>query len=367
MKPIGHALSVQLLQNALDQERIHNAYLFVGSQGVGKRTLARWLAEQLLYLPDKRHLPLDRHPDFYTLEPLDTETGKRAVIKVDAVQSLIRYLRQQPLVSSRSVILIDQADTLTVSAANALLKTLEEPRKAVLLLTTDQLDAVVTTIRSRCQTLYLQTLSESECQAVLAPYVTPAPTELVALAPGQPGQILQHCRMVNALAPLSSVLAQGVRSPHECLGLAQSLKALTQTQQMWLLQWWQRSLFDQPHLLECFDHAIAQLQQSVQPELAWDVLLLQLNRNGVWAVDLPEPVSLHEPILVIAEEAVERTKLAKSHQTRKSNGSKKTKSIATVRPADVEQTTATLDVQTPQPPALKQLTLFPKRTVTGSS
>ena len=366
-KPIGHALSVQLLQRALDQQRIHNAYLFVGSQGVGKRTLARWFAEKLLYLPSKQHLSLDGHPDFYTLEPLDTETGKRGTVKIDAVQSLISNLRQQPLLSSRSVILLDQADAMTVSAANALLKTLEEPRKAVLLLTTDRPDAVVTTIHSRCQTYYLQPLSEAECRAVLAPYVTQVPTTLLALAPGQPGQILQHCRVVNSLESVRAALQQGVHSPHECLGLSQSLKPLTQRQQVWLLQWWQRSLFDQPHLWQSFDQAIAQLEQHVKPALVWDVLLLRLRDHGVLTLALPEPVDLQDVVPVTAplelEPDIDLPK-AKSRRTRKSNGLEKTKDTDTVIAA--QDSTEPVAEPVKPPTGIMQHSLFAKH-LTGNS
>ena len=355
MPVIGHDSTVRCLQTTLEQQRVHNAYLFVGIDGIGKRTLARWFAEQLLYVPKRRQLPLDGHPDFYTLEPLDTETGKRGVVKMEAVQSLISYLRQQPLVSTRSVILLDQADTFTHSAANALLKTLEEPRKAVLLLTTDQPDAVVTTVRSRCQTLYLSPLTTSECRTVLAPHVTDPPAAFVEWSPGQPGTILQHCRQLNALEPVRAALQQGITAAHECLGLAQSLKELTQTQQVWLLQWWQRSLVDQPHQLAHCDQAIAQLQQHVQPELVWDIFLLALSQQGSVALTLPAPVTLHTPVAVTAPVDIETTPAVKSRQTRQSNGSKKTKSnVETITPPTVEPTTET-------PPALKQLSLFAKR------
>jgi len=368
MKPIGHALTLQLLQKALEEQRIHNSYLFVGSDGIGKRTLARWFAERLLYVRGKRQLPLNGHPDFYTLAPLDTETALRGTVKIEAVQALIGYLRQQPLISTRSVILLDQADALTTSAANALLKTLEEPRKAVLLLTTDQPEKVPTTIRSRCQIYYLQTLSESECRAVLAPFVSQVPATLMALAPGQPGQILQHSRIVNSLEAVRAALQQGCHAPHECLGLSQSLKPLTQTQQVWLLQWWQRSLFDQPHLLERFDQSITQLQQHVQPQLVWDVLLLQLRDHGVLTLDLPAAVDLQSPIPVTAPLEVEpdvARPTAKSSQTRKSNGSTKTKSKPTIAATPEDSTEAVVEpVKTAT--GVKQHSLFAKRP-TGNS
>jgi len=189
----------------------------------------------------------------------------------------------------------------------------------------------------------------------------------MALAPGQPGQILQHCRLVNSLETVRAALQQGVQSPHECLGLAQSLKTLTQTQQVWLLQWWQRSLFDQPHLLERFDQSITQLQQHVQPQLVWDVLLLHLHSHGVRALDLPEPTDLQEPttVPVVEVEADVVQPTAKSRQTRKSNGSTKTES----KPALTAAPDSTPTAVEPVKPAtgMKQYSLFSKPPLTGNS
>lgn len=361
IEPIGHKFSVQLLQAALDQSRVHNGYLLVGPKGIGKRTVARWFAEQLLRTPKKQSLPLDGHPDFYTLEPLEEETGKRSMVKLEAVQSLLGYLRQQPLVSSRSVVLIDQADSLTISAANALLKTLEEPRKAVLLLTTERPDKLLTTIGSRCQTLYLELLTEPACRAVLTPYVSDVPPELLALSPGQPGVILQSCRTVNALAVVKDELQQGAKTAHACLALAQKLKVLTQTQQLWLLQWWQQTAKQTPHLA-AFDQAIAQLSAHVQAELVWDALLLQLCEQGAATLGLPASASLHEPVQPATPESPTKPTKAKSRQTPKSDGSKPKGGTVTQTLTDQsKEPTATTAAAPTTTTELKQLSLFKRQ------
>jgi len=365
---IGHQLTTGALQKALKQDKIHNAYLFVGKNGIGKRTLARWFAEQLLYAPRQRRLPLDGHPDFYTLAPLEA-TGKRETVKLAAVQSLISYLRQQPLMSHRNVILIDQADALTNSAANALLKTLEEPRKAVLLLTTEDLEAVPVTVRSRCQVYYLEPLSASECQTVLNPFVVDVPPAIVALAPGQPGAVLEHCRLVNALEPVRAALSAGFQAPHSCLALAKELKLLTtRHQQLWLLQWWQRSLVEQSqsYLLMC-DQAIKQLGQNVQPELVWDVLLCQLSAAGINSLDLPAPVALLERPTAKAIVETETPSSAKSRQTRRSSGTKTQRTGRPTNPATEAGTAVTPPTAAPSSTGgIQQRSLFTKRP-TGSS
>ncbi len=94
--------------------------------------------------------PLTHHPDFLRIGP------EKNAIKIESVRDLISRLSLKPFQAARIVVLIEDIDLMTVGAANALLKTLEEPSETtVFILTTRRPDEVLATIRSRCQRLQL--------------------------------------------------------------------------------------------------------------------------------------------------------------------------------------------------------------------
>jgi DNA polymerase-3 subunit delta' len=136
------------LARAIAERRLGHAYLLVGPTGAGKGTLARALAAALL----GRIRADGTHPDLTTLAP---EEGKRE-IGIDAVRAACAEMALAPLEAPGRVALVLGADLLGEEAANALLKTLEEPPEgAVLVLTTTRPEAVLPTIRSRCMALRL--------------------------------------------------------------------------------------------------------------------------------------------------------------------------------------------------------------------
>jgi DNA polymerase-3 subunit delta' len=151
------------LADALVGRRLGHAPMLLGSPGVGKRALADWLAGRLLCLePDDvdacgrcqacRLLDAGAHPDFFRLRRLEEKTE----ILVDQVREFIASLALTPSVSRARVGLISPADALNRNAANALLKTLEEPADNVwLVLVTDHEDRLPATVISRCQRRYI--------------------------------------------------------------------------------------------------------------------------------------------------------------------------------------------------------------------
>jgi len=157
--------------------RLPHALLLAGVSGIGKRPFARWLSESLLCRKPNlqagqigacgecescRQLLADSHPDFKMLQP----EGASAIIKVDAVRSLVDWLQLTAGQGSYRIALLEEADRLNRNAANSLLKTLEEPAdNTILILTATRLGALPATIRSRCQ----KEISLSEASG--APYL----------------------------------------------------------------------------------------------------------------------------------------------------------------------------------------------------
>jgi DNA polymerase-3 subunit delta' len=154
-----------------ERERLPNAWMFTGLSGIGKRAFAEHLAQSLLCdAPGADHEPcgeceacrwflLGSHPDFRRLTPQsdddegkDKVTRKLPVIKIEAVRELIEFAHLTSHRSGQRVVLVEPAETLNPSAANALLKILEEPPADVLfLLVAHAPQRLLPTIRSRCR------------------------------------------------------------------------------------------------------------------------------------------------------------------------------------------------------------------------
>ncbi len=138
-----------------------HSLIIQGPEGMGRRDLAVWLAETALGAPVVRagEQGLEpAHPDFMVLEPTPDKNGKeRKTIGIDQVrEDLIPFLALTSHGSGGRVALIYPADTMTVNAANSLLKTLEEPPPgALIILITQTLAGLPATIVSRCQHIRL--------------------------------------------------------------------------------------------------------------------------------------------------------------------------------------------------------------------
>ena len=153
--------AVDRWQRWLAQNRLPHAVMLTGPVGVGKRRLAQALAAQALcqepvdgqacgHCRACELLAAGTHPDTVFTRP---EQGS-AQIRVDQIRTLIHALTLTPRLGSRRVALIQPADAMNENAANALLKTLEEPGAAILLLlVTAQPQRLPATVRSRCQIL----------------------------------------------------------------------------------------------------------------------------------------------------------------------------------------------------------------------
>jgi DNA polymerase-3 subunit delta' len=195
--------ALERLESAHAARRLGHAWLIAGPPGVGKLNLALVFARRLLErrrtgdeLPDlappdavaalrDRHAPADHHPDLHWLFP---EEGKTAV-SVEQVRDAAAALNLKAHAGGSKVVLLEQADGMTTAAANALLKTLEEPSAdTYLLLLADQPNRLPATIRSRCQRL----LVGRPTRATIAGWIGVAPerfAEVWVLTGGSPMQI----------------------------------------------------------------------------------------------------------------------------------------------------------------------------------
>ncbi len=154
---------VHILRGSLKNGRLSHAYLFTGPRGAEKREMAVQLAKALYCEQEEddsceqcancRRIQHGNHPDVYLIEP---DGGS---IKISQIRELQRQFSFRSSEGNRKIYILDQADTMTVQAANSLLKFLEEPSSQVTaILLTEQIHAILPTILSRCQLITFSAL-----------------------------------------------------------------------------------------------------------------------------------------------------------------------------------------------------------------
>lgn len=168
---LAHRETYRHLDQLRATGRLPHALIFLGPEGIGKQLVARHLAKALLC--EEKSAPCGacrsclqaaqgQHPDLWSLEP---DNGR---IKIDAIRELKKTLNLPPLVSKLRVVLISEAHALNAAAANALLKTLEEPPPATyFLLASHAAGWVPRTILSRCQKVRFSPLPDEVLVEIL--------------------------------------------------------------------------------------------------------------------------------------------------------------------------------------------------------
>ena len=320
---IGQDQAVELLTSAVKTQHIAPAYLFSGPPGVGRYLGA--IAFSILLLQGERNPSLVRqkveaqnHPDLLTVEPTYLHQGKRYTeaeaeeaglkrkaspqIRVEQIREVTQFLSRPPLEAPRAVVIIQAAHTMAETAANALLKTLEEPGRATIILIAPSPESLLSTLVSRCQRIPFSRLATAELKQVLAQTEHREMIEqdtLCAIAQGSPGEAIianQHLQSISSelLEQVKKLINFEEQSFLDNVSLSMDLAKkiaheLDFSTQLWLIDYlqqlyWEQALSHQVATeikikLEKLERARKLLNHYVQPRLVWEVTLLEITNT----------------------------------------------------------------------------------------
>jgi DNA polymerase-3 subunit delta' len=263
---VGHKWAVELLQSSLTAGRQPHAMLFTGPPRVGKRTLALALAAAINCTAGGAKpcgqcrscqlIARGVHPDVRVVQADGGESSREGVLKIDQIRELQRAAALAPIESPFRVFVLREIERANLPAANALLKTLEEPpAQVVLLLTSARPHALLPTIVSRCQVLALRPLPLAKIAHALVDRwgASPEDAELLSrLSEGHIGWAVERLKDSAARDERARRLADAQHLPRQgrlqrltyAEALTRSPASIHPTLMLWM-SWWRDLLLIQ--------------------------------------------------------------------------------------------------------------------------
>jgi len=175
---IGNERIKENLKKSIKSNNILHSYIFVGISGIGKRIFAREFAKSILCLNEDKYcnkckscmeFQSNNHPDFMEIERAEDSKN----IKIEQIRFMQEKIAEKPIISSKKVYIIDDADTMTIEAQNCLLKTLEEPPEyAVIILIVSNESKLLNTIKSRCIKIPFEMISDDNIKKYIEDNIT---------------------------------------------------------------------------------------------------------------------------------------------------------------------------------------------------
>jgi DNA polymerase III subunit delta' len=299
---LGQKQAVELLTQAVQKDRVAPAYIFLGTNGIGRSLAARCFIElifsQSQQLQQTRQL--SNHPDLLWVEPTYQHQGQRLtpqeasqkglkrkappVIRLEQIREISEFLSRPPMLGNRNVVVLEQAETMAEGAANALLKTLEEPGKATLILIAPSENSVLPTLISRCQRISFQRLDTMVMAEVLTrnnyQEILDYP-EVLRLAAGSPGDAIAFYQQLTNISPeLLKTLKKVPKTHRQALEIAKQIdKELDTETQIWLINYLQQYYWhnlSRSEIVNYLEKTRKDLLCYAQPRLVWECTLLQI-------------------------------------------------------------------------------------------
>ncbi len=167
---VGNNKIKEFLKTAIQTKNVSHSYMFLGKSGVGKKLFAKDFAKNVLCLnvgeTEKCNscikFDASSNPDYTEIAP----EGKS--IKVEQIRKMQEKIAEKPIISSKKVYIIDEADCMSEEAQNCLLKTLEEPPQyAIIILIVSNESKILPTIKSRCLIVKFEKLTDDEIKQIM--------------------------------------------------------------------------------------------------------------------------------------------------------------------------------------------------------
>ncbi|WP_413679043.1 DNA polymerase III subunit delta' [Prochlorococcus sp. MIT 0916] len=308
----GQDLAIQILKASVSKEHICPAYLFSGPMGVGRKKTAKIFIQAILDKNStkestRRKIENNNHPDLLWIEPSYIVQGKSISqkkaksenismksipkIRLNQIREIIEFLGKKPLEADRSIVIIEDIERINESASNALLKTLEETNTGLFILITQRPEKLLSTIKSRCQIVPFVRLHDEQVNNIIqksevAQEINNIPSEeikeLIDFSYGSPGQYLINLQnWFNISCSLRQKLNINLTNQIELLKLAKEITdELNIDKQLWLIDFQQNRIWRKEKnsgKIEILEDLRKQLSSYVQPRLAWEVTLLDIN------------------------------------------------------------------------------------------
>ena len=187
---LGNEKVKDILKKAVQHNTVLHSYLFVGEEGIGKSLFAKEFAKSILCLGKEKpceasksciEIEENNQPDYIEIVPDGNS------IKIEQIRNMQLKVAEKPIVSTKKVYVIQEADTMTQEAQNALLKTLEEPPEYItIILIASNENSILNTIKSRCTKIVFEPLSNEELKKYAQEYWKDAtiPEEVFASSMG---------------------------------------------------------------------------------------------------------------------------------------------------------------------------------------
>tara|TARA_Y100001968_G_scaffold65153_1_gene55846 strand:- start:744 stop:1703 length:960 start_codon:yes stop_codon:yes gene_type:complete len=308
----GQNLAIEILKSAISKQQIAPAYLFSGPEGVGRKKTAKVFINSILNKNfnnevTKRKIESNNHPDLLWIEPSYTIQGKsisqskarsesisiksQPQIKLNQIKDIIEFLGKKPFESERSIVIIEDVERLNESASNALLKTLEDTNTGLFILITQRPEQLLSTIISRCQIVPFTRLSDKFVDQIInrleiineEDEISDVKNkELIIFSNGSPGRYLLNLQFwLGISSSLREKLEFKLNNKIELLKLAKEITdELNIEQQLWLIDFEQNKSWQKDrnsNLVKKFEELRRQLISHVQPRLAWEITLIEIN------------------------------------------------------------------------------------------
>ena len=163
---LGNDNIKELLTNAVKNNKASHSYMFVGTEGIGKKLIAKEFAKMILCTDENKYcdrckscieFDSNNNPDFRIIDPDGNS------LKIEQIREFQNKVAEKPIISNRKVYIINDSDKMTTEAQNCLLKTLEEPPEFVtIILIGSNESAFLDTIKSRCMILRFNKISDED-------------------------------------------------------------------------------------------------------------------------------------------------------------------------------------------------------------